>query len=355
MLRKKLLLVLGSVVALMLSAAVAAVLLLQSVLGDLEHFAAESFTGTATSMAVQQDLTSLETMLEQSMAAGGKVDGGACINLVAEIRSGLSKIGQLEVVQGSAEQPLPRLIDAADELDRHVRPVAMNGNLQRDEHDALILATASVRVQLARLQEQIQAHAQIEEQRTTLKFRWVALGLGLAFVLVINASIMVLARMTGMILKPVDQLVAASRRMAHEDFDCRVELAQQDEFGELARAYNLMAAQLQANEQRKIETLHQVARTLNHELNNAIAIIQLQLDRTSRAARGDRIESEPLREIQQALSRMTGIVAALTRIRRIVLTDYLSGLKMLDLEASVADEPATASLPPSLVHHAGPA
>ena len=35
-----------------------------------------------------------------------------------------------------------------------------------------------------------------------------------------------------------------------------------------------------------------------------------------------------------------GTVAALTRVRRIVLTDYLSGVKMLDLEASVADEPA---------------
>lgn len=199
-------------------------------------------------------------------------------------------------------------------------------------------------------------HAQAEEQRTTLKFRWVALGLGLAFVLVINASIMVLSRMTVMILRPVDQLVAASRRMAREDFDYRVELPQQDEFGELAQAYNSMAAQLQVNEQRKVETLHHVARMLNHELNNAIAIIQLQLDRTARASQGDRIQAEPLREIQQALSRMTGIVSALTRVRRIVLTDYLSGLKMLDLEASVAEE--SSMTPPAatahLVQHAGP-
>jgi methyl-accepting chemotaxis protein len=149
--------------------------------------------------------------------------------------------------------------------------------------------------------------------------------------------------MAGMILKPVDRLVEASRRLAREDFSVRVELEQRDEFGELARAYNSLAAQLQANEERKIETLRQVARTLNHELNNAIAIIQLQLDLAAKRSGNDGLQSDRLREIQQALSRMAGTVAALTRVRRIVLTDYLSGVKMLDLEASVADEPAASS------------
>jgi methyl-accepting chemotaxis protein len=356
MLRKKLLLVLGSVVALILSAAVVAVLLLQSVLGDLEHFAAESFAGTSSSMAVQQHLTGLEISLERSMTDGGAVDGPEFLVLAADIRRGLAQIGQLEAVQGATAPRYAELVDSAEALDQRVQAVAKVGTLQRDQHDALLQSTSVVRAQLTRLQEEIQMHAQAEEQRTTLKFRWVALGLGLAFVLVINASIMVLSRMTVMILRPVDQLVAASRRMAREDFDYRVELPQQDEFGELAQAYNSMAAQLQVNEQRKVETLHHVARMLNHELNNAIAIIQLQLDRTARASQGDRIQAEPLREIQQALSRMTGIVSALTRVRRIVLTDYLSGLKMLDLEASVAEE--SSMTPPAatahLVQHAGP-
>lgn len=356
MLRKKLLLVLGSVVALILSAAVVAVLLLQSVLGDLEHFAAESITGTSTSMAVQQQLTAFESSLERSTTESGVVDGPGCVALAAEIRRGIAQIGQLEVVQGVTAPRYAELIESADALGQQVQEVAAAGTLQREQHDALLQSTMAVRSELTQLQEEIQTHAQAEEQRTTLKFRWVALGLGLAFVLVINASIMVLSRMTVMILRPVDQLVQASRRMAREEFDCRVELPQQDEFGELAQAYNSMAMQLQANEERKVETLHHVARMLNHELNNAIAIIQLQLDRTARASQGDRIQTEPLREIQQALSRMTGIVSALTRVRRIVLTDYLSGLKMLDLEASVAEEPASKT-PVATAHtvqHAGP-
>lgn len=172
------------------------------------------------------------------------------------------------------------------------------------------------------------------------KLRLVAIGLGLVFVIVLNASIMVLARMTSMILKPVDKLVDASRRLAREEYSHRVELDRRDEFGELARAYNSLADQLQANEQRKIETLHQVARTLNHELNNAIAIIQLQLKLIERGgAGGDQLQAERLREIHAALARMSRIVVDLTRVRRIVLTDYLSGVKMLDLERSVEDEP----------------
>ena len=172
------------------------------------------------------------------------------------------------------------------------------------------------------------------------KLRMVAIGLGLVFVVVLNASIIVLGRMTSMILKPVDKLVDASRCLAREDFSHRVQLDRRDEFGELARAYNSLAEQLQCNEERKIETLHQVARTLNHELNNAIAIIQLQLIMFERGGKnGNQLQAERLREIHAALARMSRIVIDLTRVRRIILTDYISGVKMLDLERSVEVEP----------------
>jgi pyruvate-formate lyase-activating enzyme len=47
-----------------------------------------------------------------------------------------------------------------------------------------------------------------------------------------------------------------------------------------------------------------------------------------------------LREIHESLSRMTRTVQALKNVRRIVLTDYVAGVKMLDLEQSAKEEPA---------------
>lgn len=167
------------------------------------------------------------------------------------------------------------------------------------------------------------------------RFRIAGLVVGIVALVLVNASIVIVLRAAMMVLRPVDKLVEASRHLAREEFDHRVVVDQADEFGELARAYNALAAQLEANEQRKLETLHQVSRTLNHELNNAISAIELQLTVVDRRRGTDETLAEPLHRIHESLARMSRTIDALKRVRRIVLTDYLSGVKMLDLDRSV--------------------
>jgi len=147
-----------------------------------------------------------------------------------------------------------------------------------------------------------------------------------------------------MVLRPVDKLVEVSRQLTSEHFEKRAELKDPDEFHELAEAYNQLAERIQSSEQRRMEMLGQVALTLNHELNNAIAIIELQLQLLGRQTDGgDRFEA-CLRNIKENLHRMAETVESLKHIRRIVLTDYIAGVKMLDLRLSVqaeaSDEPA---------------
>ena len=175
-----------------------------------------------------------------------------------------------------------------------------------------------------------------ELAQLTGRFRFLVLVLSVVFLLLINASVVGLLRMAGMVLRPVDKLVAASRALAHEHFDHRVEVDQHDEFDELAHAYNRMAEQLAASECRKLEMLRQAALTLNHELNNAAAIIELQLQLQSKQACGASSEKYA-RQIRASLSRMTHTVDLLKNVRRIVLTDYVSGVKMLDLEQSARE------------------
>lgn len=202
------------------------------------------------------------------------------------------------------------------------------------------------------------------ELRTlSARLRWIVLGLALVFLVVINMSVIALLRMGGTILRPLDQLVEASRELARERLDYRVHVEQDDEFGELAHSFNSLAEQLQANEQRKMEMLQQVARAINHELNNVMAIIELQMQMLARKSHGSPATDKYLSEIRASLERMTKAVQSLKNIRRIVLTDYVPGTKMLDLQRSTEDrdDAAVAVVAPaasaaaSSEHHEAPA
>jgi signal transduction histidine kinase len=183
-------------------------------------------------------------------------------------------------------------------------------------------------------------------QDLLVRFRWVVLGLSGVFLVVINVAVIVLLRMGAMIVRPVDKLLDATRQLRAEHFDYRVSLDQKDEFDDLARAYNSLAEQLQANERRRLETLAQAAIMMNHELNNALSIIDLQLAKLGRQTGTTPALQNCLGEIHQSLRRVTETVRSLANVRRIVLTDYVPGTKMLDLQRSVEDhEPQQAAGP----------
>jgi signal transduction histidine kinase len=88
-----------------------------------------------------------------------------------------------------------------------------------------------------------------------------------------------------------------------------------------------------------MDVLVQVSRTLNHELNNAIAIIELQLTLLQESIGSPDSIEKCLRQIRENLHRMTRTVQSLKEIRRVVLTEYPSGEKMLDLEQSLREAP----------------
>jgi HAMP domain-containing protein len=176
-----------------------------------------------------------------------------------------------------------------------------------------------------------------EQVSTFRHFRTMVLVLTLAALVMLNTTIFVLLNLAQMVLKPVSSLVEGARELSAERFEHRVVVEDQDEFGELARSYNRLAEQLQANEARKTETLQQLAVTLNHGLNNAMSIIELQLGMLDRQSGGNPTLAKHLREIRGCLNRMAEIVSSLKNIRRVVLTDYAPGLKMIDLERSVGE------------------
>jgi len=205
---------------------------------------------------------------------------------------------------------------------------------------ALLLLTAIVAIWLLQgvLADLNLVRNSADQQALLARFRTLVLGLAFVFVVIINISVIVLLRMASMVLQPMDQLLAATRELGAEHFDFRVKLERNDEFAELAKAYNSLAEQLNTNERRRLETLGQAAVAMNHELNNALSIIDLQLAKLSRQS-SDRVAIEGcLRQIHEGLQRVTQTVHCLKNVRRIVLTDYVPGTKMLDLRRSVGED-----------------
>ncbi len=340
MLRKKLMLTLGFLVLCILAAAVTASMLLQDVLADLGHINDVALRTTADACRLSTKVTAIEVELNE-IRLQQETHLDDLITQVEALRSEVEELGRAEVVRTQGAEHYARLQEVLPQFVGEVGALATTHDPQLSiEHaNAALEASIAVRQETAALVRIAQDYASDAQQTVTRKFRNVLLGVLAVFLVVINVAIVLLLRAATMVLRPIDELVEASRRLARQEFDHRVELMRNDEFDQLGRAYNRLAEQLQEIEERKLEALQQMARTLSHELNNAMAIISLQVELAERTSGGAQELLEPLVQIRTTLERMRTTVEALTRIRRIVLTDYLEGTQMLDLERSIEDDP----------------
>jgi signal transduction histidine kinase len=213
---------------------------------------------------------------------------------------------------------------------------------------AAIDAAIGLRQDILTLNRAVKLHGDLEQSQLTGRFRTTVLVLSIVFILVLNVSVISLVRIAAMVVKPVDRLVLATEALAQEKFDHRIELQQYDEFDVLAAAFNNLAQRLEANERRKLETLQQLAIALNHELNNVTTIISMQIQLIGRQTGGNPLLEKYTRQIHASLDRMTQTLESIKHLKRIVLTDYMTGVKMLDIERSVAAEESSHESQPTV-------
>lgn len=313
MLRRKLLTRIGLLIAALVAGAAVAIWQMQRVLDDLYR------VNSDTAFLMGEILTISDRVRDVESHGAGQA-GRA-------LEDEIGRLGRHRAV--SPEGPASPEFEAVK--------AALPGFLAPDAAGSAAASGLEVRARVGALGDSLKELVVAEQVRTGEAFRAMVIGLTLAALVMLNVAMLVQLWTARMVLRPVGALVEGSRQLAAERFDHRVSVGDGDEFGELARAYNLLAAELQANEERKAETLRQLAVTLNHDLNNAMAIIEMQL---AMLGREQGSTSAPLREIRASLSRMAEIVASLKGIRRVVLTDYAPGQKMLDLARSVEPDSA---------------
>ncbi len=330
MLRRRLLTRVGLLIAAFVIGAAGAIWALQVVLGDIDRANADA---TFLIDGIQSVDTAANAV--QAAAFGQSQDRTA---RAEELARAVSHLG---------EHPITAPGAAAAEQYQHVAAAVPGFLASWDDarfrgtaasSEAAYAAALEMQVGIQDLGRAFRAHVAQEQDHAGRSFRTMVLTLTIAALVMVNVAVFVLLRTAQMVLRPVSALVAGSRELAAEHFDHRVSVPLQDEFAELGHAYNHLAEQLQASEERKAEALRQLAVTLNHNLNNAMAIIEMQLGLLDRQSGGNPGQTKHLREIRNSLSQMSQIVASLKHIRRVVLTDYAPGQKMVDLERSVADD-----------------
>lgn len=325
MLRRKLLIRIGLLVACFVAGAVVAISLLQEAISKVDRINRDAIVLVDGVHIASECIDEIEDSRDSLRAPPAPGDSTP----ESRLSQALASVGKHPVVTlaGSPQA-------AAYERVRTLLPTFLQpGNLSGTESGLL---RACMRSAMQSLTHEVRSFVAAEQSTFGNYFRALVLALTLSALVMANVAVFVLLRTAQVVLNPVAELVKASRELAAEHFDHRVHVAQQDEFGELARAYNLLAEQLQANEERKVEALRQLAVTLNHDLNNAMATIEMQLSILDRQSGSNSNLARYFHDIQSTLGRMSSTIASLKHIRRVVLMEYGDGQKMVDLERSVA-------------------
>lgn len=322
MLRKKLLTRLGLLLVGFVAGAVVSIMLLQDVLKDLDLMNAHA----AILMDGVQELESEIAAIQLSGDQGAAAHAG-------RLKAVMDTLGGEPIMStgGAGAETFQRLLA----LVPRVIGESSQAGAEHGPEQAAARAGTSARVEAMLLGKIARRCVGLEQAALSRRLRGLVIGLTIAALVMVNITAMVLLGTANMILRPVRELVECSRDLARERFDRRVRIDQKDEFAELAHAYNHLASELECNEQRKVQAMRHLAVTLNHELLNVISSIDMQL-RLVDLRSGDQQLSGRLREIHQSLARIAETIASLRNVRRIVLTDYLPGQKMLDLVKSVA-------------------
>ena len=152
-----------------------------------------------------------------------------------------------------------------------------------------------------------------------------ATGLGLTPVVTVPAAILVALAVTQVLARgmtsPLREMTAAARAMATGDYSRRVTATSRDEVGELARAFNRMAGDLEAVDRQRRELVANVSHELRTPVSALHAVLENLVDGVGRP------DHDTLGAALAQTERLGGLVRDLLDLSRVD-----AGASTLDLE-----------------------
>lgn len=336
MLRQRLILISIPVIGLIILITIAGLWFLQGMFGRIQHLNDEAWVTVDRSNQFNANVHDCQKVMHEYLSHPGQIPSVDV--LVASAREVFERIAESSVVKGNPNPDLTKAMRIiGDRLPAFLQgvqkfPHASDVDTRRVEAARLVADAEPIEAAIGDLMQIVREEARSEQGQIASSFRYGLVGLSIGFILILNVVILSFIRVISTVQRPMDLLVRTARSVDSGDSPAG-DSDPKDEFDQLADILNRMAKQVQTTEASRLEVLGQVATAMNHELNNAINIIELQLKLLSRNSDTPQMQAH-IKQIHETLQRMTRAVETLRQARRIVLTDYVGGTKMLDLQRS---------------------
>ncbi len=141
------------------------------------------------------------------------------------------------------------------------------------------------------------------------------------FVAIASVSLMIYLLVNQIVLKPVHEIVAATRKVAAGDLNYKIALNKRDEIGQLASSFNEMTqklseAQRQVYQSQKLAAVGQLAAGVAHEINNPLTGVLSYSSFLLKRAQDKPEFKEDLEVIVRETKRCRGIVQGLLDFAR---------------------------------------
>ncbi|MCB0033978.1 MAG: HAMP domain-containing histidine kinase [Anaerolineales bacterium] len=200
--------------------------------------------------------------------------------------------------------------------------------------DGLIFASAPI-LDEDELLGYLQTVAPLTAAQTIVYQRW--LGLGSGFVVVTALGFVVILWLLRTLIRPLTALQTTALKMADGDLSRRVEKLSSDEIGEVGRAFNEMAARVEA----MVAEQRAFASNASHELRTPLTTVRLRTEALQDGGLDEETAAQYIIEIDQEVKHMARLVDDLLMLSRLDAKRLTAGQEQIDavrLWQSLSDE-----------------
>jgi signal transduction histidine kinase len=150
-----------------------------------------------------------------------------------------------------------------------------------------------------------EASARFLEQLHSLGLQLLLMGL-----LALGLSLILALWLSQPLVGPLQDLIAASRRVAGGDFGARVSAGRRDELGRLGETFNDMAQRLGAlvRQRERLAALGEVAAGMAHEIRNPLAALDGYAQLAEQRVKADPVAARQLREVRREVAVVNGFI-----------------------------------------------